>query len=267
MKHYFSIIILILVIMFASCSEKNADKLIERGEYLRAADILKESLGQEPEQKTLLALMKVNNNHLGKYTENIELFNEYEEMILRDRQLRKISAVSLCNYGFEEYENENYSSARQYASDAAELYDDYGRPKLLKAKVFLKRDNIDSAYHYLNLSVESDSTLKESYLLLGNIAQMNEQFEKSMEMYDRAIAIDSAYAGAWTNRGALFYNTENYQYAVYSLKEAIKYDSLNILAYDYLINLYYHAGLVDSAKRYADIFQRKKEEPDDNTDR
>ena len=253
--------------MFVSCSDKNAEQLIERGEYLRAADILKQSLKNEPEKETLLKLMKVNNNHLGKYTENIELYNQYEEMILADRQLRKISAVSLSNYGFKEYENENYTSAKKYGSAAAELYDDYGRAKLLKAKVFLKRSSIDSAYYYLNKSVECDSTLKESYLLLGNIAQMNEQFEHSMAMYDRAIALDSSYTGAWTNRGALFYSTENYGYAVHSFKEAIKYDSLNILAYDYLINLYYNAGLVDSAKRYADIFQRSKEERDDNTDR
>lgn len=267
MKQYFSIITLIFIIIFLSCSDKNAEQLIEKGQYLKAADILKESLKNEPERKTLLTLMKVNNNHLGKYTENIELFNEYEEMILADRQLRKISAVSLCNYGFEEYENEHYTSAGEYASAAADLDDDYGRAKLLNAKVFLKRSNIDSAHYYLKQSVECDSTLKESYLLLGNIAQMNEQFEHSMAMYDRAIAIDSAYAGAWTNRGALFYSTENYQYAVHSFKEAIKYDSLSILAYDYLINLYYNAGLVDSAKRYADIFQRNKEELDDNTDR
>ncbi|MDY6787855.1 MAG: hypothetical protein SVK54_07005 [candidate division WOR-3 bacterium] len=267
MKQYFSIITLVFIIIFVSCSDKNAEQLIERGEYLKAADILTESIREEPEKKTLLTLMKVNNNHLGKYTENIELYNEYEEMILTDRQLMQISAVSLCNYGFEEYENENYTSARQYASAAGQLDENYGRPKLLKAKVFLKRSSIDSAYYYLNRSVECDSTLKESYLLLGNIAQMNEEFDHSMAMYDRAIALDSAYAGAWTNRGALFYSTENYQYAVHSFKEAIKYDSLNILAYDYLINLYYNAGLVDSAKRYADIFQRNKEELDDNTDR
>lgn len=80
------------------------------------------------------------------------------------------------------------------------------------------RDDLD------RLIKEGAKANKENYLRLGLAAQNEENLEKAIDYYNKAIEIDSKYAKAWTNRGLALSDLAKYEEALRSYDKAIEID-------------------------------------------
>lgn len=154
--------------------------------------------------------------------------------------------------------NQQYDSAFVYLKRADSIYGQNKRALKLLSKVYAMSGIYDSAEISINRALDIDTLDAEAYLIKGNIAFLQGRGMDAQKAYTYALHIDTSYDEAYLNLGILYYETQNYAYSLRMFKEAVKYDSLCIAAYDYIISTYANAGIPDSSLRYAEIFERKK---------
>lgn len=73
--------------------------------------------------------------------------------------------------------------------------------------------------------------LLKEHLLKGNEFYYKEEYEKSIEYFDKALEIDPKYADAWNNKGAALIRLEKYNEAIECCDKAINIDPNNANAW------------------------------------
>lgn len=261
MLFYKKIIVIISLIIVLSCSQSQSiEQLIENGKYRTAAELLENEVLKNNKRSDYTMLMIVYNNKLNRYSDALNTLKKYEKRFHNIDDIRELSSIILTNNAGEMFVSGNMDSCLTLLIESATLNENNKRTYKLLAKCYAQAEVLDTALIFIDKAIELDNNDKESYLIHGNISYLNNNGEESQKSYLRAIEIDSVYYEAYINLGTLYYNTNNYRYALRIFKKAINIDSLGILAYDYIINIYSDADLLDSSYRYAQLFEDKKQE-------
>lgn len=242
MKLYRIIIILFLLTAFACSREAGNGK---SNEALSKAEYIEK--------------MKQYNNE-ENFREAQSILNSYREQFGTYAGIEELASIIHSNIGGQLIVQNGYDSAFIYLKEANSIYPGNKRALKLLAKMYAMADMLDTAKLFIDRALCIDSMDAEMYLIRGNIEFLRNRGMSAQNAYIKAIHIDTTYDEAYLNLGILYYETESYAYALKMFKESVRYDSLNIAAYDYIISIYANAGIPDSSLRYAKIFERKKME-------
>lgn len=261
MLFYKKIIVIVFLITILSCSQSQSiEQLIENGNYEIAADLLEDEVMKSNKRNDYVMLMIIYNNKLEKYTDALNTLKKYKNKFHNIDDIRDLASIILTNNAGEMFVSGNMDSSLILLTESVKLNENNKRTYKLLAKCYAQAGVIDTAAIFINKAINLDNNDKESHLIQGNIYYLNNNGEESQKSYLKAIEIDSMYYEAYINLGTLYYNTNNYKHALRIFKKAIKIDSIGILAYDYIINIYSDADFLDSAYKYAQLFENKKQE-------
>ena len=97
---------------------------------------------------------------------------------------------------------------------------------------------------------ETDALSATDWFQKGYNAGINEEYDKSISFFLRAIELDPDYADAYNNLGIAYYNQGNYTKAIEMWEKTIKLDPDLALAYNNLGIAYYNNSDVNTALIY-----------------
>ena len=255
----FKFIMIIVFILFISCSH-TAEYYVEKGNFKKAVLIYEKQIAENPSKKDMIQLMKIYNNDMNDFVSAERILNLFIEHYISCTEIAELASVILTNRAGNLIEQKDLEGAFIYLIKSDSIYGGNKRNNKMLAKTYALIDEIDSAGIYIKKAISLDSLDAETFLIKGNIEYYGNNPANAQKAYLKAIQIDSTYYEAYLNLGILYYNTDNLMYSLRMFKKAIACDSLGIAAYDYVINIYNDAQIVDSSYMYAKIFERKKNE-------
>ncbi len=122
----------------------------------------------------------------------------------------------------------------------------------LGAVALSKKDSAKAARHFRKaLSINPNHV--DSLVGLGiALSTMNAQpdieaLQRSIEEFDKALAIKKKNPIAWYNRGLSFFKMGKFEKAIESFRMALKYNQKFSIVWAYLGEAYYHVGNYDEA--------------------
>lgn len=250
-------IILFTVFVLSGCASR-IDKLIEKGEYGEAAELLQQQIALHPEDfDSAVKLMILYNDHLDDFRTGAYTAYNYINKGFTENGISGIAKLLFRNYADELIlAGEKPDSALFFSKMALILDSNYASACLIAGKAYVKLSIPDSGAAYLERAVQLDSTLLDAYVYLGNMALLDDSIRKGEQYYMQALRIDSTFANAWTNLGILYYNTKNYSESMTCFKKAVHLKPADIVPYDYIISMFTAADLNDSAFAYMKKYER-----------
>lgn len=184
---------------------------------------------------------------------------EYEKSILltiTDNPLREIVA----SY----YDKKEYATALDYAKKLMELTPNADDVRPLLIELYQQTKQLDALLAEINILLEKNPNDAKAHSYLGDVYRLNEDFDKSIEAYKKAVELDESLVNASLNLAAAYQNKavkiakdeqrkadldDKYEVNVNSyyplLKDALKYYELAIKAPEFAKDFEIHAAIIN----------------------
>lgn len=222
---------------------RRAHLLIAQEKFEPALKIIKTLRRQEPDNTDVAYSLGVAYGAVGEHEKAIELFLE---AAADGWLLGRIYA----NIAEEYYHMDNYEEAIRYYKLSLDT-DSYDSSTLYNyVDTAILSHNIEDAIVYLNSFVGEHPYSSEGWQCLGNLHREMGLFEKAVDAYEYAIAIDKTNFGAYTDLSSALELMGKTADAVTALLRARDYAPNRSLLYRMVANIYMNSDNVDMALIY-----------------
>lgn len=251
-KKYFLPLMLLLA---ASCSDINVDKLIEEGKFKDAAVVLEKRYALSRDEAELKKLIILYNNELSDVKRAKELLMDREEREGALKGSEDLTALIYYNYAQALYVQAKADSVKYFLNRVLMLQPDNPKVYLLMGKTQMRSGDFSAGETNLRMALKIDSTLSDAYVFLGNSKALNSDFSAAEVFYQKALRTDSMNYEAWMNMGIAKEYFKKRNEAVACYKRAVSINPKRKDAYDYVINIYSEMNMSDSAFKYMEQYQ------------
>lgn len=249
------ILLPLMLLLAASCTNVNVDKLIEDGKYKEAAGVLEKRYALSRDREELKKLIILYNNELSDITRAKELLMDRER---REGPLKgedELTALIYYNYAQALYVEAKTDSIKYFLSKVLKTQPDNAKVYLLMGKTQIRTGNFDEGEVNIKMALKLDSTLSDAYVFLGNARALKNDFSAAEGFYQKALRVDSMNYEAWMNMGIAKEFFKKKREAALCYKKAVSINPKRKDAYDYVINIYSEMNLSDSAFKYMEQYQ------------
>lgn len=178
-----------------------------------------------------------NNRGLAYY--HLTMYHEAKKDFDEAIGLNPMEAIYYFNRGNVAYDQGQYDEAHKDYDKAIELEPNNSRfyhSKGLAYEGTGKDEYFEAAIYNYNKAIELDSTFFGARFHLGNMYHKNHQFQEARKCFSDVLANYSTDKKIYVNRGQVYQDMGNHQFAIMDFDEAIKID-------DAYSEAYYHRGV------------------------
>lgn len=191
--------------------------------------------GSEQETiKNILLYLKNNPTFTSLYTSNIYLSPDYVDYSLDPEKIDYSSNLSYSTY--EKNKSNIYNAIITFLSNPA--IQKGNDVLLITALSYIGLDNHPKAEEFLLQAVHNDSQDYAAYNRLGAFYANNKEYNKALEMYNKALAIKGDYPRLLINMGISLMNLEDYSNSARHFIKALKINKNIEEAWNYLTGIF-----------------------------
>jgi len=191
--------------------------LIQQEQYKLAHKYLLLSHTIDPENLLVLYDLALNYERLNEIQKGIDFY-------LRYLDIDPFAEHIWNNLGLLYSETDTYNLAIEAFDFAIAINPDYYSAFFNKADLFIMKGKYNEAIDICNNLLDKDFENIKALCCLGDCYEELNDFEKSLEMYNKAIDIFSDCSDAWYGKGMVYYKSEKYSNALLSFRSAVDID-------------------------------------------
>jgi len=118
---------------------------------------------------------------------------------------------------------------------------------------WFRKNNYDKSLEYYNKAISLNPGKANTYSNMGFIYFYNRDYEKALELYNLAVTINPFFSDAWLNLGSTYGTLGRYNESINAFLKCITYDKNNATAHYFLAITYRSAGDNANAEKYLKI--------------
>ncbi|MFX1276141.1 MAG: tetratricopeptide repeat protein, partial [Promethearchaeota archaeon] len=230
---------------------KNAIYQTELKQIVTKGDLSEEEKKLEKEIERLNQLLQASNNisdpeqktqkmdDIRREIDNVHV----ERITLLIEQANKLTEQNKFDIAFNNFERcisiaEFIYFSKIKENELAKIIDNYIIELNNKARQEILNENFEKVLELCNKAIELDETYVESYYNLGNMYKYRNNMEKAIEYYQKSIGLDPNHSNAFNDLGLIYEENGELDKAIDSYKKAIEVDSRHSRAWCNLGNVY-----------------------------
>jgi protein O-mannosyl-transferase len=187
-----------------------------------------------------------------------ELLDSSRNYLLRSVELDRRDPNNWVNLGVVNYKSKLYKeSARATLHALNTKVTDTSLYQNL-ADAYFMAQLYDSSIYYHSFLVNNKKHFKETYNFLGSAWFNKKDYAKALQYFEEGVKVDSSYAGLRVNYANALAVNGRFNEAIVQFKKAYAQDPSQISAIYFVALTYQNMGVIDSTRKYLDIFNRLK---------
>ena len=220
-----------------SIQQRICEILLDKGQPVKAMDILCRLIKIEPNNPDLLILKGDALSMTGRAKEAQQIYNK--AFILSDKEEQETVAFHI---GISLEKAGRYNSALRYLKKAYMLNPSNYAVYYDMAFCYDKVGMPEKCIEYYNLYLDNDPFSENVWYNIGIAYGTVEKYELAIQAYDYAISLNEHYSSALFNKGNLLAYLERYEESIDTYEDFIKLEPHNTQAYCYMAESFENMG-------------------------
>jgi len=191
----------------------------KKGDYLKAAEYLKQATSDDPADKEAVQLLGLSYYLAGRPAEAIPYLEKVQTWYPR----ANVDASYVLGVSY--IQAKDYPNARIAFAEMFDLPPDSGAAYLLTARMLFRQEFIPVAEEYAQKAVATDPKLPLAHQLLGEIHMFNSKIPEAIADFQQELAINPAYPTVYYKLGDAYSRVQKYDDAERQLQRSIWLDA------------------------------------------
>ncbi|RLC52805.1 MAG: hypothetical protein DRZ79_00545 [Candidatus Cloacimonadota bacterium] len=180
-------------------------------------------------------------------------YSAAEESFKRVIEIDAKNVEAYFYLGLINFINKNYEDSKNYYLKGLEIEPENKDLLNYLSNTYVKLDDYDAAIECLEKITDKEDD-KTIWMKLGKLSEENEDFEKAVEAYQKAIELDEDFVEAYAALGSLLYEESEFEEAIPYLEKATKAFPESDELQNKLAKCYKQTGkLEDAIKQYQSL--------------
>ena len=219
---------------------RKAQLLAAEGKYHQGLEILGKVELMSPGSADVLITKGTIYSQMGMNKNALQCFNQAIEVAEFPDEVYMFIAFEYENLG-------SYEMALKNLIKASEINRENDAVLFEIGFCFETLNKTSEAIAFFNKVIDHHPYSMPGWYSLGLFLNKNEEFEKALDAYDYAIAIDGEFASSHFNRANTLANLLRYRDAIEAYNEALKFEPVDQISYFYIGECYEQLGEGDKA--------------------
>ena len=191
----------------------------KKGDYLKAADYLKQSVADDPNDKEAVQLLGLSYYLAGRPAEAIPYLEKVQSWYPR----ANVDAAYILGISY--IQAQDYPQARRAFARMFEVSPDSGASYLITARMLFRQEFIPIAEDYSQKAIAADPKLPLAHQLLGEIHLFTSKIPEAINDFQQELAINPAYPPALYKLADAYSRVQKYDEAERLLQRSIWLDA------------------------------------------
>ena len=191
----------------------------KKGDYLKAADYLKQSVAEDPNDKEAVQLLGLSYYLAGRPAEAIPYLEKVQTWYPR----ANVDAAYILGISY--IQAKDYPQARVAFARMFDVPPDSGASYLFTARMLFRQEFIPVAEDYAQKAIAADPKLPLAHQLLGEIHLFMSKIPEAISDFQQELAINPAYAPALYKLADAYSRVQKYDEAERLLQRSIWLDA------------------------------------------
>jgi tetratricopeptide (TPR) repeat protein len=191
----------------------------KKGDYLKAADHLKQSVAEDPNDKEAVQLLGLSYYLAGRPAEAIPYLEKVQAWYPR----ANVDAAYILGISY--IQAKDYPQARKAFATMFDVPADSGASYLITARMLFRQEFIPVAEDYAQKAIAADPKLPLAHQLLGEIHLFMSKIPEAITDFQQELALNPAYAQALYKLADAYSRVQKYDEAERLLQRSIWLDA------------------------------------------
>ena len=191
----------------------------QKGDYLKAADFLKQAVAEDPNDKEAVQLLGLSYYVSGRPAEAIPYLEKVQTWYPR-ANVDAAYVLGICYL-----QSRDYPQARKAFAKMFDVPPDSGASYLLTARMLFRQEFIPIAEEYAQKAIVTDPKLPLAHQLLGEIHMFTSKIPEAISDFEQELAINPGYPAAYYKLGDAYSRIQKYDEAERLLQRSIWLDA------------------------------------------
>ena len=191
----------------------------KKGDYLKAADFLKQAVAEDPNDKEAVQLLGLSYYVSGRPAEAIPYLEKVQTWYPR-ANVDAAYVLGICYL-----RSRDYPQARNAFAKMFDVPPDSGASYLLTARMLFRQEFIPIAEEYAQKAIGADPKLPLAHQLLGEIHMFTSKIPEAISDFQQELAINPGYPAAYYKLGDAYSRIQKYDEAERLLQRSIWLDA------------------------------------------
>jgi tetratricopeptide (TPR) repeat protein len=203
----------------AGISKELGTVYYKKGDYLKAADFLKQSVADDPNDKEAVQLLGLSYYLAGRPAEAIPFLEKVQAWYPR----ANVDAAYILGVCY--IQAQDYPQARKAFAKMFDVPADSGASYLITARMLFRQEFIPIAEDYSQKAIAADPKLPLAHQLLGEIHLFTSKIPEAINDFQQELAINPAYPPALYKLADAYSRVQKYDEAERLLQRSIWLDA------------------------------------------
>ena len=191
----------------------------KKGDYLKAADFLKQAVAEDPNDKEAVQLLGLSYYVSGRPAEAIPYLEKVQTWYPR-ANVDAAYVLGICYL-----QSRDYPQARKAFAKMFDVPPDSGASYLLTARMLFRQEFIPIAEEYAQKAVATDPKLPLAHQLLGEIEMFTSKIPEAIKAFEQELAINPANPVTYYKLADAYSRVQKYEEAERMLQRSIWLDA------------------------------------------
>lgn len=191
----------------------------KKGDYLKAAEYLKQATGADPDDKEAVQLLGLSYYLAGRPAEAIPYLEKVQTWYPR----ANVDASYVLGISY--IQAKDYPNARKAFAKMFDLPPDSGAAYLVTARMLFRQEFTPVAEEYAQKAAATDPKLPLAHQLLGEIHMFTSKIPEAIADFQQELAINPANPSAYYKLGDAYSRVQKYDDAEHQLQRSIWLDA------------------------------------------
>ena len=191
----------------------------KKGDYLKAAEFLKQAVAEDPNDKEAVQLLGLSYYVSGRPAEAIPYLEKVQTWYPR-ANVDAAYVLGICYL-----QSRDYPQARKAFAKMFDVPPDSGASYLLTARMLFRQEFIPIAEEYAQKAVATDPKLPLAHQLLGEIEMFTSKIPEAIKAFEQELAINPANPVTYYKLADAYSRVQKYEEAERMLQRSIWLDA------------------------------------------
>lgn len=187
--------------------------------------------------------------------------NDARQYLIRSVELDPREPKSWINLGVVNYRSRLYLESARATRNALHITPNDTTLFANLGDAYFMAKMYDSSMYYHNILVRGNKIYYDTWNFLGNAYFNKQDYAKAAECFAAGLKKNPAYSDLWVNYGNALAMSKRYSEAISSFRKAYELNQRHVNAIYFIALTYQNMGVMDSTKKYLDIYNKLKANP------
>jgi tetratricopeptide (TPR) repeat protein len=216
----------------------------KKGDYLKAAEYLKQAMADDPNDKEAVQLLGLSYYLAGRPAEAIPYLEKVQTWYPR----ANVDASYVLGTSY--IQSKDYPNARKAFAKMFDVPPDSGAAYLFTARMLFRQEFLPIAEEYAQKAITSDPKLPLAHQLLGEIHMFNSKIPEAISDFEQELVLNPGYPATYYKLGDAYSRVQKWDDAERQLQRSIWLDASSTGPYILLGKVLEKKGEAALAVRY-----------------